>query len=142
MRCDSTEELYPVTKPNPQAFVSIAPVVWHQRLDHPDYHEFKKLVACRFISCLNNTLHSLCDSFQMRKHVKLPFSLSKSIYLSLFELVYSEVSTSPVTSISGIKYYVIFLDDYSHYVWIYPLRIKSDVYSKFVHFRAFILNHF
>lgn len=78
----------------------------------------------------------------MGKHVKLPFSLSNSITLSPFELVHSDVWTSPVTSISGIKYYVIFLDDYSHYLWVYPLRVKAEVFSKFVHFRAIVLNQF
>lgn len=29
---------------------------------------------------------------------------------------------------------MLFLDDYSHYLWVYPLRLKSEVFSKFIHF--------
>ena len=28
---------------------------------------------------------------------------------------------------SGYKYYIAFLDDYTHYLWTIPLRNKSDV---------------
>lgn len=28
--------------------------------------------------------------------------------------------------------------NFSHFVWVYPLRYKSDVFSKFVHFRQYV----
>ncbi|GKA61107.1 ribonuclease H-like domain-containing protein [Tanacetum coccineum] len=31
---------------------------------------------------------------------------------------------------------------FSHYLWVYPLRNKSDALSKFIHFRAFVKNQF
>ena len=52
-----------------------------------------------------------------------------------FQLVHSDVWTSPVHSHSGYKYYVVFLDDYTHYLWTIPLRNKSDVFPTI---RAFI----
>ncbi|KAJ9555155.1 LOW QUALITY PROTEIN: hypothetical protein OSB04_009769 [Centaurea solstitialis] len=51
-------------------------------------------------------------------------------------------ATSPVTSLSGFKYYVLFLDDYSHFLWVFPLRAKSEVFSVFKTFRAYVLNQF
>ncbi|KAL4588677.1 hypothetical protein LXL04_001570 [Taraxacum kok-saghyz] len=141
MRCDSSGDLYPVTTPTPQAFV-IGPTLWHQRLGHPGHHVFKHLVSSRFISCSSDKDNTLCHACQTGKHVKLPFSSSNSRTTFPFELVHSDVWTSPVTSNSGIKYYVIFLDDFSHFVWVYPLRAKSDVFDKFVHFRSFVKNQF
>lgn len=44
-----------------------------------------------------------------------------------FQIVHSDVWTSPIFSHSGYKYYVVFLDDYTHYLWTIPLRNKSDV---------------
>ncbi|GJV49041.1 hypothetical protein Tco_1439253 [Tanacetum coccineum] len=37
LRCDSSGDLYPVTKPSPtpSALISISPSTWHQRLGHP-----------------------------------------------------------------------------------------------------------
>ncbi|GJT43845.1 ribonuclease H-like domain-containing protein [Tanacetum coccineum] len=53
LRCDSSSDLYPVTKPStsPIAFLSTSASTWHQRLGHPDpnwcnamYDEYNALV--------------------------------------------------------------------------------------------------
>lgn len=54
---------------------------------------------------------------------------------SFTQLVHSDVWTSPFLSHFGYKYYVVFLDDYTHYLWIVPLRNKSDMFQTI---RAFI----
>ncbi|KAM5580161.1 hypothetical protein ABKV19_009748 [Rosa sericea] len=43
-------------------------------------------------------------------------------------------------SIQGFKYYVLFVDDYSRYSWIFPMKNKSEVYSIFVHFHKQVEN--
>lgn len=80
--------------------------------------------------------------FQLGKHVRLSFGSSQTTVSSPFEIIHSDVWASPLQSHSGIKYYAIFLDQYSHFVWVYPLRYKSEVYSKFLHFSAYISNQF
>lgn len=50
--------------------------------------------------------------------------------------------TSPISSISDLRYYVLFLDHYIHFLWVYSLRRKSEVFSKFLHFHSFIQNQF
>ena len=42
----------------------------------------------------------------------------------------------------GFKYYVLFLDHYSNYLWIYPLHSKCEVFQKFIHFRSYVNNQF
>ncbi|GJU79735.1 ribonuclease H-like domain-containing protein [Tanacetum coccineum] len=49
------------------------------------------------------------------KHVKLPFYNSESSVNSVFEIIHSDIWTSPIPSESGIKYYAIFLDHFSHF---------------------------
>ena len=44
-------------------------------------------------------------------------------------------------SLSGYAYYVSFLDDYSRKVWIYFLKGKDEVFSKFKEFKALVENH-
>ena len=65
IRFDSTGDLYPVTSSNSQAFVSIAPSVWHQRLGHPGQHVMKHLVQNHFISCSPNKVSTLCHAYQL-----------------------------------------------------------------------------
>jgi hypothetical protein len=46
----------------------------------------------------------------------------------------------PSTSISGYVYSVSFIDDYSHKTWVYFLKSKDEVFSKFKEFKALIEN--
>jgi hypothetical protein len=34
----------------------------------------------------------------------------------------------PLSSASGYKYYLVILDDFSHFLWTFPLRLKSGLY--------------
>ncbi|GJV24270.1 ribonuclease H-like domain-containing protein [Tanacetum coccineum] len=135
LRCDSTGELYPVTKPStiPHAFLT-SQYTWHQRLGHPGSEVLRRLVSSDSISCNKEKLPVLCHACQLGKHVKLPFVSSSSFVTSCFDIVHSDLWTSQILSLFGFQYYVLFLDHYSQYVWVYPLMNKSDVLSKFLYF--------
>lgn len=89
-----------------------------------------------------NISNVLCQACQLGKHVKLPFDIFDSIVSNAFDIIHSDIWTSPTASTSGLKYYVIFLDHYTHYLWVYPLKQKSNVFSKFVEFSTYIQNQF
>ena len=59
-----------------------------------------------------------------------------------FDLVHCDLWTSPVLSISGFKYYLVILDDYSHFLWTFPLRLKSDTFSTLSNFFAYVSTQF
>ena len=40
-----------------------------------------------------------------------------------------------IDSFGNYKYYVIFIDDYSKFTWIYLLKHKSEVFDKFHEFQ-------
>jgi transposase InsO family protein len=52
------------------------------------------------------------------------------------------VWTSPVVSFTGYKYYLALLDDYTHFVWTFPLRQKSEVASTIQHLHAYAHTQF
>ncbi|KAJ9539514.1 hypothetical protein OSB04_032247 [Centaurea solstitialis] len=146
-RCDSDHhDLYPVLFPTPRSALASANVavsfdVWHRRLGHPGAAIFQFLVSRKFITCSSRT-STLCHACQLGKHCRLPFSLSTIKTSRVFELIHSDLWTSPVTSLSGFKYYVLFLDDFSHFLWVFPLRAKLEVFSVFKTFCAYVLNQF
>ncbi|GJT31281.1 ribonuclease H-like domain-containing protein [Tanacetum coccineum] len=143
LRCDSTGDLYPVTAPSPipHAFL-VSQHTWHQRLGHPGGEVLRRLVSSNFISCNKEKPPVLCHACQLGKHVRLPFVSSGTVISSCFDIIHSDVWTSPILSLSGFKYYVLFLDHYSQFVWVYPLVNKSDVMSKFVLFRNYVRTQF
>jgi hypothetical protein len=56
-------------------------------------------------------------------------------------LIHSDVcGPMSVESVSGFKYFVLFIDDYSRKTWIYFLKAKDEVFDKFQEFRALVEN--
>ena len=41
---------------------------------------------------------------------------------------------------SGSRYFVLFIDDYSRKTWIYFLKTKDEVFGRFQEFRALVEN--
>ncbi|KAJ9565778.1 LOW QUALITY PROTEIN: hypothetical protein OSB04_001744, partial [Centaurea solstitialis] len=120
---------YPVLPASPQSALASANVVvsfdvWHRWLGHPGAAVFQFLLFCKFIACSSQT-SSLYHACQLKKHCRLPFSLSTT-----------------KTSRVGFKYYVLFLDDFSHFLWVFPLRAKSEVFSIFTTFLVYVINQF
>ena len=62
---------------------------------------------------------------------------------SLLELVHSDVwGPSPLTSLLGFNYYIIFVDDYSRFTWLFLLKHKIEVLSVFKHFKSMVETQF
>ena len=45
-------------------------------------------------------------------------------------------------SASGYKYYLVVVDDFSHYSWTFPLRAKSETFPTLLHFFAWVSTQF
>jgi len=123
--------------------VSAPPNIWHSRLGHPSMSILNKLLQQSLLPCNGpSKINKLCDSCQIAKSKKLSFSDSHRISTHPLELIHSDVWTSPILSLGGCKYYVIFIDDHSRFTWLYPLRNKSDVLPCFVKFKNLVENLF
>ena len=116
-RCDSVGDLYPCTPTqmaSDSALTTVSLPTWHRRLGHPGSSILQFLHSRRFISSSTNKL-SICHACQLGKHCRLSFSSSLSKTSRVFELIHSDLWTSSVTSLSRFKYYILFLDDFSHF---------------------------
>lgn len=83
----------------------------------------------------------VCEPCQMGKSSKLPFYTSMSTTLESLDRIHCDLwGPSPIVSNQGFKYYAIFVDDYSRYSWLFPLKAKSDFYQVFVAFQKQIEN--
>ena len=119
------------------------PTVWHHRLGHPLLSIYKHIVSTfglELSECSNFNFN--CNSCQCNKRHKLPFSTSSLVSHSPLEIMFSEVWTSAIYSVDGFKYYVIFMDHFTKYIWFYPLKQKSNVSEIFVRFKALLENYF
>ncbi|GJV76933.1 ribonuclease H-like domain-containing protein [Tanacetum coccineum] len=105
LRCDSSVDLYPVTKPStlPAAFVSTSSSTWHQRLGHPEDEVLRSLSSRHLISCNKTKSSHVFHACQLGKHVKLSFHSSNSSVKQCFDIIHSDLWTSPIISSSGFK---------------------------------------
>lgn len=72
-----------------------------------------------------------------------PFSRYLSSVVAHFDLVLTILwCPSLVMSLDDYRYYIHFLDDFSRFVWVYPLKLKSDAFSAFEHFVTFVNTRF
>jgi len=74
--------------------------------------------------------------------VRLPFHLSTSRASNNFDLIHCDLWTSLVLSVSGYKYYLAILDDCSHYLWTFPLKLKSNAFPTITQFFALVSTQF
>lgn len=144
------DELYewPIPKPPPTAmFSSPSPkttlTYWHSRLGHPSLSILNTVVSHYKlpVSSFNKTL-SPCSHCLLNKSHKLPFSKSSLKSTRPLELLFSDVWTSLILSKDHFKYYLVIVDHYSRYTWMYPIKKKSDVKEVFIAFKCLVENRF
>ena len=108
--------------------------LWHARLGHASSSQVQQL-ASKGLLGLVSTKNFDCISCQLGKQPALPFNTSESISIDIFDLIHFDVwGPSSVFSIGGPRYFVVFVDDYSSYSWIFNMKHHSEllqVYSNF-----------
>ena len=118
--------------------------LWHMRLGHPNDQTLGFLFPS-FKSDVNKCAdvnHSCIPCLHGKMH-NLPFHKSQFHASSPFELVHSDVWGPALgTSVDGFKYYVLFVDHFTRYTWLFLLKAKFEVFSKFLLFKAMVETQF
>jgi transposase InsO family protein len=116
--------------------------LWHRRLAHINYKALPYICkAVTGLPELKGDHKGVCNGCAQGKNIKNPFPKRDSKSEGVLELIHSDVcGQMPSSSINGYVYYVSFIDDYSRKTWIYFLKTKDEVFSKFKEFKALIEN--
>jgi hypothetical protein len=125
----------------PHALIVVAPTTWRRRLGHPGPDALSSLSRSSFIQCTSKK-HDFCHACQLDKHTRLPFCSSSHRAEHPFDLIHLDHWTSQVVSVSGSKYYLVILDDFTHYLWIFPLKLKFDTFTTLPNFFAYVSTQF
>ena len=114
---------------------------WHRRLGHPSFGILEKLFPSLAKQCSRSQF--LCEACELAKHKRSFYAPVNHRSDSPFMVIHSDVwGPSPVTSLSGYRWFVTFIDCYSRVTWVYLLKAKNEVFSCFKSFHQMVRTQF
>ncbi|KAD6795087.1 hypothetical protein E3N88_05983 [Mikania micrantha] len=118
--------------------------VWHSRLGHASLNiitMLKQFGCLSFTSILPKP--GLCSSCELAKAKRLPFDNKMTRALNPLDLIHCDLwGPAPVKSVDNFVYYVVFIDDFSRFSWLYPLHTKSEFFDALSIFVTFVQTQF
>jgi hypothetical protein len=108
---------------------------WHKRLGHPSTKIVHSLVKSFSLPITSNQkLLSLCHSYSINKAHQQPFRVTSLKSHAPLDIIYTDVwGLASYTGLDGSKYYLIFVDHYTKYIWFYQWS-QNPVSLLFSHF--------
>ena len=113
--------------------------LWHARFGHLNFASLLRLQKSDMVSSLP-TLQALvkhvCESCILGKMHCSSFPKDGSVRaVHKLQVIHSDVCSPMQTpSFGNYLYFVTFIDDYSRHAWVYPLKMKSEVFLCFKQF--------
>ncbi|KAL3846245.1 hypothetical protein ACJIZ3_003648 [Penstemon smallii] len=126
--------VFPSTSPFLDAFLAdrVSPHQWHNRLGHPSMATVQRVIRQASLPIKGRKSDALCPACCVSKSHQLPHVSSLHRAEGPLHLIFADVwGPSPTLSRDGSRYYLSFVDDFSKYSWIFPLKRKSDVVDVF-----------
>jgi transposase InsO family protein len=106
--------------------------LWHLRLGHTSEKNLEILRKRNLIKVAVPASLDFCSGCVKGKQTRVSFSVGKHNTKGILDYVHTDVwGPSSTPSLSGGKYFVSFIDDFSHKLWVYVLKLKSDVFETF-----------
>ena len=118
------------------------PKLWHQRLGYMSEKGMKIMHSKRKLPCLQLVEIDMCEDCILGKQKRVRFQTSgRTPKKEKLDLVHSNIwGPTKVSSIGGKHYFVTFIDDHSHKVWVSFLKHKSKVFVSFRRWKAMVEN--
>lgn len=110
--------------------------IWHQKMGHPN-SKFLHLLDSKNMINVNkwSNYPSNWGSCQMGKSCNLSFNLRNKIESEPLNKIHCVLwGPAPISSFQGMRYYVIFADDFSIYSYLYLLK---KIHISYTHFWSF-----
>jgi hypothetical protein len=95
---------------------------WHAWFGHVNFNSLRKMASECLVLGLPTMEHveQICEACLIRKHTRAPFPQQVTRHVGrILELFHGDLcgSINPATP-SGNRYFLLLVDDYSHYMWI------------------------
>jgi len=117
---------------------------WHNRLGHPAPPLVRRILSKHHLPVMpHKPFVQLCPACQHGKLHKLHFGATPSVSSVPLELLFLDVwGPAPLLSFNNKRYFLCIVDDFSKYIWLFPLTQKYDVLATFTQFKSMVENFF
>ncbi|MCO5609052.1 hypothetical protein L7F22_063273 [Adiantum nelumboides] len=119
--------------------------LWHARFGHVGYGSLMTLQRHNMVHDFSLTKmppRHVCEGCVLGKMHRFAFSQDGFVRVTQkLQLVHSDVCGPMRTpSMGNSLYFVTFIDEFSRFCWVYPLKEKSDVFAVFQHYVSMVEN--
>ena len=98
----------------------------HQRMGHPPFDLLRTCYPSLFHGILDKRL--FCNACHMAKLPRTSFKSLDDRCSSLFDCIHNDVwGPCPVESLTGCRFFMIFVDDFGRTMGLHPLKSKAKV---------------
>jgi len=116
--------------------------LWHSHLVHASISRVSSLATTGQLGFIGSESFD-CVACQLGKQSALPFNKSDYISSAPFDLVHFDVwGHAPIPTMGGSRYFVIFVDDFSRYTWLYLLQNRSELPKIYYEFQKMVHTNF
>lgn len=129
----NNDDVYVLTKSSPPTVhntIKASIIGWPRHLGHPSDKILHHIIHTDSQPLSLSSVESKsCVSCTCNENHWPSFSQSTLHSTSPLELLFGDAwGPAPVESIDGFKYYLIFVDHYFKYIWLYPLKKKKIIF--------------
>jgi len=97
------------------------------------------LMNCKLLPHLKSLKLDFCKHCVYGKQCKHRFKTRSHNSKEILDYIHSDLSgPSPIISYGGALYFLTFINDFSHKVWVYMLKMKFDVFKAFKQFKEMV----
>ena len=90
---------------------------------------------------LSTKRDDVCRGCVLGRYAKAAYQRSNNRAMSVLGLIHSDICGPMSTrALSGVEYFVTFIDDHSKKTWISFLKTKDKVFNRFKEFKALVEN--
>nr|CAD1820646.1 unnamed protein product [Ananas comosus var. bracteatus] len=115
--------------------------LWHLRYGHLNLKGLHLLKEKNMVLGLPsiNKVDKICEGCVYGKLHRLPFPKTSWRAKAPLELIHADICGPTRTpSFNQKRYFLLFVDDYTRMMWIYFLEQKSEAFSIFIQFKAYV----
>ncbi|GJT50245.1 retrovirus-related pol polyprotein from transposon TNT 1-94 [Tanacetum coccineum] len=129
-----------INKINSSAYLIESSNVWHGRLGHVNFNLMRRLIKFNSIPNFHIDSKYICETCVEAKLTRASFKVVKRITEPL-DMIHTDIcDLKSLPTKGGNHYFIMFIDDYTKYCYVYLLKSKDEAIDKFVLYKTKVEN--